>query len=93
MSDGLPNPIRDDYIAEMQAKRKEGDVRLPNGCTLYWVTDAVGARTYSSDEIGGGIHVWDVALLDQSTMLAAIVQEEQLRRFEFYAKEQGIPLE
>jgi hypothetical protein len=65
----------------------KGEVQLPNGCTLYYDTDpAVGCRRYFSDEVGGGVHVWDTALVDQSTLLAAVVQEERLCRQEFYEK-------
>lgn len=60
-----------------------GGTRLPNGCMLYWQTDpATKTRTYSSDEVGGGVHVWDVALVDSATLLAAIVKEEHFRRLE-----------
>jgi hypothetical protein len=53
--------------------------RLPNGCTLYWKNNGVGGRTYSSDEIGGGVIVWDTALVSSSTLLAAMTQESVLR--------------
>ena len=64
---------------------KNGYISLPNGCALYWSTDDSigGCRTYISDEVGGGVGVWDTALVDQSSLLAAIVQEETLRRLEY----------
>lgn len=67
---------------------KEGTVTLPNGCTLYWETDESvgGTRRYFSDEVGGGVFVWDSALVDSSTLLAAIVQEDRLRIQEFHEK-------
>ena len=63
---------------------KNGSISLPNGCALYWSADDSigGCRTYISDEVGGGVGVWDTALVDQSTLLAAIVQEETLRLLE-----------
>jgi hypothetical protein len=61
-------------------------IMLPNGCALYWKDNTVGGRIYYSDEIGGGVFVWDTCLVDQSTLLAAIVQEENLRIKEFHKK-------
>ena len=60
---------------------KEGDCRLPNGCTLYWKTTEQG-RVYFSDEIGGGMVVWDTAVTDQYTLLAAITQEASINKLE-----------
>lgn len=66
---------------------KRGTIQLPNGNTLYWEFDeVVGCRRYFSDEIGGGVDVWHTALVDSSTILAAVVQEETLRVQEFYEK-------
>lgn len=39
-------------------------------------------RVYHSDEVGGGVSVWDPSLVDSATLLAAIVQEEHFRRLE-----------
>lgn len=62
---------------------ESGDVPLPNGCRLYWETDkTLGIRTYSSDEIGGGVDVWNTALIDPNTLLTAIVTEAHLGRLE-----------
>ena len=63
---------------------KEGFIDLPNGGTLYWETNKAGGRTYTSDEIGIGVLVWDTALIDNNTLLAAIVQEASLNRVERY---------
>lgn len=57
-------------------------IQLPNGCALFWKKNQVGGRTYCSDEIGGGVVVWDTSLVDESTLLTAIVQEQTLRRKE-----------
>lgn len=56
----------------------EGQVALPNGCTLYWKMTEQG-REYVSDEIGGGVYVWHTALCDHSTILAAVVTELALQ--------------
>lgn len=50
---------------------------LPNGCTLYWEDNGVGGRRYLSDEICGGVLVWDTCLVDESTILAAMTQENK----------------
>jgi hypothetical protein len=63
-----------------------GEVRLPNGCTLHWITGDQG-REYFSDEVGGGVQVWHTALVDQSTLLAAIVQEQAFQKLEYVIKD------
>lgn len=57
---------------------------LPNGCFLWWEYDEVGGRRYWTDEIGGGAVVWDTAIVDKSTLLAAIVHEERLINEEYW---------
>jgi hypothetical protein len=59
-----------------------GVVDLPNGCTLYWELNDVGGRTYTSDEIGDGVLVWDTALIDVSTLMAAMTHEATLVKAE-----------
>lgn len=54
---------------------------LPNGCSLYMKENEVGGRTYYSDEIPGGVEIWDTALIDTSTLLSAIVEEERINKF------------
>ena len=54
------------------------DVPAPNGFNLYWKDNEAGGRTYFSDEVGGGVFVWDTCLVDQSTLLAAITKENEL---------------
>jgi hypothetical protein len=65
---------------------EKGNFRLPNGCTGYWETTEQG-RCYISDEIGGGVKVWHTALVDQSTLLAIITQENALLKLESVKKE------
>lgn len=54
--------------------------RLPNGCTCFITKTAAGSREYVSDEIGGGVVVWDTALVDQPTLLACLAKEAELER-------------
>lgn len=76
-------PKGERHIPALPEVPESGEERLPNGCTLYWITDSVvGCRRYLSDEIGGGVDVWHTALVDSATLLAAIVCEERLRRLE-----------
>ena len=51
--------------------------QLPNGCTLYREVNEVGGHRYWSDEIGGGVVVWDTCLVASDTLLAAVVEEER----------------
>lgn len=61
-------------------------LRLPNGCTLYWNENSAGGRTYVSDEIGGGVLIWDTALVDQSSLLAAMAQEAAIGMHQYHMK-------
>ena len=65
----------------------EGNCRLPNGCTLYWKTETHGGRVYFSDECGGGVAVWDTAIVSDSTLLAALTQEASIQKVEQIAAE------
>lgn len=56
---------------------------LPNGSTLFVEDNQAGGRTYFSDEVGGGVVVWDTCLVSESTILAAMVEEARLVRVEF----------
>lgn len=60
----------------------KGEARLPNGCTLYWEPNGAGGRTYISDEIGGGVLVWDTCLCNESTLRAALRIEASLSKQE-----------
>ena len=55
---------------------------LPNGAHIYRKRNGVGGWIYSSDEIGGGVVVWDTCLVAESTLLAAIVCEHHRSRME-----------
>jgi hypothetical protein len=57
--------------------------RLPNGSSLYRETNGVGGFRYWSDEVGGGVCVWDTSLVNPTTLLCAIVEEKK-RNYEEY---------
>jgi len=61
---------KDTYVSE-----------LPGGYHLFRKPNEVGGHIYYSDEVGGGVHVWDTAVVAESTLLAAIVAEHK-RQFE-----------
>jgi len=65
---------------------RTGRINLPNGCSLYYHDNKVGGRIYYSDEIGGGVPVWDTCLVDESTLLAAMTQEHALIKKESLRK-------
>lgn len=62
---------------------------LPNGCTLYWCDNDAGGRTYYSDEVGGGVVIWDTSLVDGATLLAAMAMEAALLYREAEEEQQG----
>ncbi len=65
--------------------------QLPNGCTLYWRVNEAGGRTYTSDEVGCGVEVWDTALVSSSTLIAAMNKENELMFEEFHRNEKNKP--
>ena len=67
MNDGVKNKAR--FITT-----------LPNGSNLYARKNEAGGRTYYSDEVGGSVVVWDTALVDESTLLAAMLIETTFQR-------------
>ncbi len=58
-------------------EKQEDVCQLPNGCHLFREPNGVGGYRYFSDEIGCGIMVWDTCLVNESTLLAAIVEEKK----------------
>lgn len=50
---------------------------LASGYTLYRQPNDVGGYQYWSDEIGGGVLVWDTCLVDDRSLRAALAVEEQ----------------
>lgn len=69
-----------------QERLVRGETRLPNGCTLFWEKNGVGGRRYASDEIGGGVCVWDTSLVDHGTLLMAMTIERELEFIEVRGK-------
>lgn len=61
---------------------------LPNGATLYRQRNGAGGYAYWSDEIGGGVMVWDTVLVGQDTLLAALTEEHRRRIAEQRAKQE-----
>ena len=64
---------------------------LGNGCCLFRRENKdVGGYTYISDEIGGGVVVWDTALVDVETLLTAIADHMKLQKIEYYERERAL---
>ncbi|MEK7383156.1 MAG: hypothetical protein AAB262_07700 [Elusimicrobiota bacterium] len=60
----------------------------PYGQTLFRQENAAGGYNYFSNEVVGGVHVWDTALVHQSTLLAAILFENERAYLEHLARTQ-----
>ena len=69
-------------LARLNEITGDAGIPLPNGCHLYWKINEVGGRTYYSDEVGGGVGVWDTCLVQDSTLLAALTQEAEFQYLE-----------
>jgi hypothetical protein len=67
------------WLGARQSKAAQGRLEdKPNySLSLFRQPNDVGGYTYWSDEIGGGVHVWDTCLVDDRTLRAAIVVEER----------------
>jgi len=74
---GEPLAAAEKVLSWTPSTRPTQEFPLPNGCTLYRVPNDVGGHQYWSDEIGGGVLVWDTCLVDDRTLRAAIAIEEQ----------------
>lgn len=48
---------------------------LPNGAHLFRKPNGAGGYIYYSDEVGGGVTVWDTCLVAESTLLTAMACE------------------
>ena len=57
---------------------------LPNGCHLFRKPNEAGGYTYYSDEVGGGVMVWDTCLVGEETLLSAIVEEKRRTYLEYH---------
>jgi len=58
-----------------------GDVMAPSGCGLYWKMTEQG-REWFSDECGPISSIWHTALVNQSTLLLAMVKEAEFQYLE-----------
>lgn len=54
-------------------------ITLPNGHSLYREKNEVGGHRYWSDEIGGGVMVWDTSLVSHQTLLFALAAEKDFQ--------------
>lgn len=52
---------------------------LPNGFHITRRRNEAGGYTYYSDEVGGGVVVWDTALTSEDTLLGIIAMEHSRR--------------
>jgi hypothetical protein len=64
-----------------------GTVQMHTGCHLFWEQNAAGGRTYTSDEIAGGVLVWDTCLVEFATLCEAFSMEIALQGIERRATE------
>ncbi len=62
--------------------KKYEPISIGNGYHLYIEDNKVGGRRYSTDEVGGGSHVWDTSCVSADALDMALRQEKFL-----YAKE------
>lgn len=62
---------------------------LPNGAHLFRKPNGAGGYTYYSDEIGGGVTVWDTCLVAESTLLAAMACEHHRVYLEYMIEKRG----
>lgn len=46
--------------------------RTSRGYTIYRKENGAGGHTYWSDEIGGGVVVWDTSLVDPDSIILAM---------------------
>jgi hypothetical protein len=71
----------------MSKNKVEEIAILGNGCCLFRERNNAGGYTYYSDEIGGGVMVWDTCLVDEETILTAIADHMKLQKIEYYERE------
>lgn len=58
-----------------------GTYHMPNGLWLYvYKNHQTGGRIYLSDEIGGGVFVWETALVSPQTLGYALRCEAELSK-------------
>jgi hypothetical protein len=52
--------------------------KTPNGVWLYRKRNEAGGYTYFSDEVGGGVFVWDTCCVSPVTLKLALALEGEL---------------
>lgn len=69
-------------LLERNRQRKTGPLTevatVKDGCTLLMEVNEIGGRRYWSDEIGGGVMVWDTCLVGSITLETALKVETAL---------------
>lgn len=56
-------------------------IETPQGYGIFREPNGVGGYRYWSDEIGGGVMVWDTSIVNKDTLLT-VIRAEWLREFE-----------
>lgn len=62
---------------------------IPGGFHLFRKPNEAGGFTYYSDEIGGGVIVWDTCLVSSCTLIAAIAAENMRISEEYYKEHEN----
>lgn len=65
--------------------------RTPNGANLFRKPNGVGGYVYMSNEIGGGVVVWDTALVSEGTLLFAMTCEKGRKCKEQFERRRLLP--
>lgn len=60
--------------------------RTPRGYTIFVEKNELNANRYWSDEIGGGVMVWDTCLVSEESLEFALAHERKERRGIFPAR-------
>lgn len=92
-SDTEPNTDSAPVETETKAEPFEEVCQLPNSGHLYRQKNAAGGYTYWSDEVGGGVLVWDTCMVGEDTLLCAMTEEMRRRHWEAVARREGVTVE
>jgi hypothetical protein len=69
-TDEASSPVRRLSTAEEVGK-------TDRGYTIFREANGAGGHTYFSDEVGGGVTVWDTCLVDRATLMEVIAMEDR----------------
>ena len=78
---------------ELKEQLDTGETVLPNGSTLAWRRNDAGGRTYTTDEVGVPVLIFDSAINDPISILAAMVKEQELSVYETFLSRQQPKIE